>query len=820
MYSFHDYFDEAGREMPYREERVELEDYLRLLDMVLERCLEFKGLNKQKKLFSRGLVITEAEMENYFSMPPRFRERDICDPELAEAAEEAWSYIDDRVALTLGLSAVLSGNDEDAGEDAEDDPSGIPAGLEDLLSGEKLPDGVPSENGSPEQYDGPEDASEEIPEDASGETLEGAPEDASQEAYGDAEGPVEIGIFWMESLRSIFALDRAGVMAVLLALSYEIDRRYERVYGFLQDDIAKTKPTVGLLAALMGRMTMRDGAEEMPFLPLDEELFSSLFVRSGRSVGLDTPLVLNPLMKRILLGLPERGEMLPDALQIYEEEPDIPLFFRESAEELSSVLSDEDCRFCYMESRDEETVLHLMNLYCRERSVLLYVLDLRRLMDQSAEEREACLSELSLRLKLGGGEVCVRLVRNEELEKSTGKDHSDRRRKLLNDISAACGRSCVVIFGEEQEPGELIVRAVPFIRVPAPDVTVRTEIWSHFLKDDGRFSTAEDVVIPDLADCYNISYGTIRNTCSHVKAAAGIRRTGVIDREMVLDSLRQLNQVDFSGLASYVRAAYDWDDITITDDQRNVLRVACDRYRLRNRIGKGWGLTRKNAYGNGVSLLLYGPPGTGKTMAAQVVAKELGLPLYRVDISQIFSKYVGETEKNLSVIFDAAKGANVILFFDEADALFSKRTEINNANDKYSNSETAFLLQKIEEYDGMSLLATNHYTNFDTAFVRRITYSVRLDSPDKEARYTLWTTILPEQTKVEKDVDFRFLADHFELSGANIKAILYSAAYMAGAQGKAVGAEHIVRAMEYEFRKLGRFIDRDAFGKYAAYLEQ
>jgi SpoVK/Ycf46/Vps4 family AAA+-type ATPase len=344
------------------------------------------------------------------------------------------------------------------------------------------------------------------------------------------------------------------------------------------------------------------------------------------------------------------------------------------------------------------------------------------------------------------------------------------------------------------------------------------EMWTYFLKEADGVKIAEDVVIEDLADCYDISYGVIRNTCGHVKAAAGVRRLDRVNREMILESLRQMNRVDFSGLAQFMPSAYTWDDITITDDQRNVLKTACDRCRLRNRIGRGWGLIRKNSYGNGVSLLLYGPPGTGKTMAAQVVASELGMPLYRVDISQIFSKYIGETEKNLSVVFDAAKGSNVILFFDEADALFSRRTEINNSNDKYANSETAYLLQKIEEYDGMSILATNLYTNFDTAFVRRITYAVRLDSPDEEARYILWSTMLPETARMEEDLPFRFLAKKFELAGSNIRAILQSAAYMAGAEGKAIGMAHIVRAMEYEFRKLGRFIDREAFGPYAVYL--
>ena len=248
------------------------------------------------------------------------------------------------------------------------------------------------------------------------------------------------------------------------------------------------------------------------------------------------------------------------------------------------------------------------------------------------------------------------------------------------------------------------------------------------------------------------------------------------------------------------------------------MKATCDRYRLKNRVGLKWGLKKKNAYGNGVSVLLYGPPGTGKTMAAQVIANELGLPLYRVDISRIFSKYIGETEKNLSVIFDAAKKTNVILFFDEADALFAKRTEVNDSNDKYSNSETAYLLQKIEEYDGMSLLATNYYHNFDMAFVRRITYAVRMESPDEEARLELWTTILPKETELEEGIDFELFANRFELSGSNIKAILYSAAYMAGIENRPVGASHIVRAMQYEFWKLGKMIDRSDFGFYGVYL--
>ncbi len=758
MYEYKDYFDEEYRNEPYRAGREELEDWLRFLDMVLEGYLRHKGLGREEKLFSRGLVITESELESYFGQPPYMRERDVCDPELAAAVTEARAYIANRVARTFGFL-----NPEELKEPEEE---------EIVLSDE-----------------------EEEPEE------------------------VKFEILWIDSLTRVFDLDDKGVMALLLAYASATDRRYERIFGFLQDDITKGRPTIGLLNALMARITPRDDAREPETELLDDSLFTSLFVSSEEYRGLDTPLVLNPLLKNILFEQPFDESQLPDALSIYREETDIPLFFEETAEELAYALNDPGNSFCYIENGDEDTVLHVLYRFASASDVPLYVLDLKQLIRMPSKDQTACLADLSMRLHLGSGLLCVRVDTEGRKEFGEDKEAASWRWKLLGRISRIYGGSCIPLFGGKEEPGELIIKSVPFLRIPAPDVDLREKMWSYFLEEaEDGIGIAKDVVIGDLADCYDISYSMIRNTCGHAKAAARIRQLDTVSRKMLLDSVCQLNQVDFSGLASFVRAAYTWDDITITDDQRALLKVACDRYRLRNRVGQGWGLTRRNAYGNGVSLLLYGPPGTGKTMAAQVVANELGIPMYRVDISQIFSKYIGETEKNLSIIFDAAKGSNVILFFDEADALFSKRTEINNSNDKYANSETAYLLQKIEEYDGMSILATNLYTNFDTAFVRRITYAVRLDSPDEEARYTLWTTTLPETAKLEKDLPFRYFAKKFELSGSNIKAILFSAAYMAGAEGNPVSAQHIVRAMEYEFRKLGRFIDREAFGPYAGYL--
>ncbi len=359
---------------------------------------------------------------------------------------------------------------------------------------------------------------------------------------------------------------------------------------------------------------------------------------------------------------------------------------------------------------------------------------------------------------------------------------------------------------------------VPAFRISEPDTMMRIKMWEYFLGTESSIRISEDVVIPDLADCHKLSYGMIKKICAHALAEVKPHGMKKLDKQTLLSSLKQMNMVDFSSVAVCVNTAYSWEDITLDTAQLEILHVACDRYRLRNRVGEKWGLKKKNVYGNGVSILLYGPPGTGKTMAAQVIANELSLLLYRVDISRIFSKYIGATEKNLSAVFDVAAGTDVILFFDEADALFSKRTEISGSNDKYSNSETAYLLQKIEEYDGMSILATNYYKNFDNAFVRRITYAVHLDSPDEESRFKLWSSILPEETEVDKDIDFRLLARQFTLSGSNIKSILYSAAFMAGAQGKPLGMEHIAKALQYEYRKQGRLIDTAEFGPLMIYL--
>ncbi|MBR7058159.1 MAG: ATP-binding protein [Stomatobaculum sp.] len=229
-----------------------------------------------------------------------------------------------------------------------------------------------------------------------------------------------------------------------------------------------------------------------------------------------------------------------------------------------------------------------------------------------------------------------------------------------------------------------------------------------------------------------------------------------------------------------------------------------DRVRLKSVVNEDYGFSRKLPYGNGVSIVLYGPPGTGKTMTARVLAKELGLDIYRIDLSQVANKYIGESEKTLGKIFDTAKYSNAILFFDEADSLFAKRTEVKDSNDRHANAETAYLLQKIEEYAGVSILATNVFSNFDEAFRRRMTFLVPIRWPDETERLELWKKTFPPETPLSADVDLPFYAKEAELTGSAIKSAALSAAFRAAKEKRPVCHQDILEGIADEYRKSGR----------------
>lgn len=247
-----------------------------------------------------------------------------------------------------------------------------------------------------------------------------------------------------------------------------------------------------------------------------------------------------------------------------------------------------------------------------------------------------------------------------------------------------------------------------------------------------------------------------------------------------------------------------FEELKLPQTQLEQLEKICDMAAARSSVLKKWGFERKFRYGMGFSILFYGAPGTGKTMAAQVLANTLSMPLLRVELTQLISKYIGETQKNIEKIFEEAEKSGCILLFDEADAIFAKRNEVSDAQDRYSNAETACLLQGMEQYSGISILATNLLQNFDEAFRRRITYMLHFPLPDAELQKELWESIFPAEAEIEQEVDPLTLASCFQLSGAGIKNAALHAAYLAMAKNSKIGMFHILDGIRNEYGKQGR----------------
>lgn len=285
-----------------------------------------------------------------------------------------------------------------------------------------------------------------------------------------------------------------------------------------------------------------------------------------------------------------------------------------------------------------------------------------------------------------------------------------------------------------------------------------------------------------------------------------------ISSKDIQEAVKQLSPNQLGRFATKIKAVYTWDDLVVSPQQKHEMELICDQMKYRSTVGEEWGFFKKTAYGRGICALFYGSPGTGKTMAVQVMANEIGLDLYRVDLSQMVSKYIGETEKNISNLFKKARNINALLFFDEADSMFAKRSEVKDSHDKNANAETAHLLQKLEDYEGIAILCTNFINNIDDAFKRRIKFMINFSFPEPEVRLKLWNTILPKQVPCDEEIDFEFFAEKFELAGSNIKEILTNAAFIAAGQGTGLRNRHIIEAIKLNYAKYGKILTDVDFG--------
>ncbi|MEO5723551.1 MAG: ATP-binding protein [Ilumatobacteraceae bacterium] len=282
-------------------------------------------------------------------------------------------------------------------------------------------------------------------------------------------------------------------------------------------------------------------------------------------------------------------------------------------------------------------------------------------------------------------------------------------------------------------------------------------------------------------------------------------------------AVRRLASGRLEQLARRIRPRQSWDDLVLSANGLSMLRSIIDRYRLGDRVYDDWGFTP--APSRGLVALFSGPSGTGKTMATEVVAGELGLDVFKINLSAVVSKYIGETEKNLEEMFDAAAAGNLLLFFDEADSLIGKRSEVKDSKDRYANIEVSYLLQRLETYDGLVFMATNFEKNIDDAFLRRIHVRLPFPMPAPAERLALWQRNLPPRAPT-KNLDLQWLADNFEVSGGSIRNITVNAAFLAAAQGKPIEMEHLVTGLAGELRKAGRILQSSHFGEFGHLLDR
>lgn len=363
----------------------------------------------------------------------------------------------------------------------------------------------------------------------------------------------------------------------------------------------------------------------------------------------------------------------------------------------------------------------------------------------------------------------------------------------------------LILFKDREQAKPLYGRMkVLFRNVPKTQRTDRSRFLDDFAKD-------KEILVPQkvykqLEDGF-YSIATICHMAEEFETLAKYAGNGILSETDAEEILRAYEESDGDRAMFGIRqlaSDRSLSDLCLPMEQHEKLVSVCNMLKKRDKVLKEWGFADKYSYGNGISLLFYGAPGTGKTMAAQAVAGELGMPLYRVDLSQLISKYIGETQKNIGKIFEQAGHLKGILLFDEADALFSKRNEVNDAQDKYSNAETAYLLQRIEEWDGISILATNLLQNFDEAFRRRITYMLNFPMPDENVRKELWQKVFPKQAQVDADLDEDLLAQGFELSGAAIRNAALQGAYLAAVEDTKIGMKHVLSGIANEYRKLNK----------------
>lgn len=624
-------------------------------------------------------------------------------------------------------------------------------------------------------------------------------------------------------LRQEFELSPLEMDVVLLALALEIHPKYETLFAYLNNDVTRKWPTCDLALRLFASEAGQR-AELRKFLLPHSRLFSSGLLRplvaNDRIASLSCGFTLAPEPCRFLLRLPVSLEGPDEFLARIQPRMDwerVPVSprLREQLERIPAILHKESC--CV-----ERPLIVLIGNYgmgagqiaealCNHLEKRLVCLSVEKA--RSAEEPlRKILQALLLEQRLEGTAIyitdCGILFGAEG--GATTEAHA-----LLSALAEARG-PVLLAFEPHTRWRELLQgrRKLVFV-LEEPDFEERRRLWKVLAPD-----LVSDSVADDLANRFLLNSGQIHDAIVMAQDHHYLRegRNGILTSDDLMEAARAQSDQNLGKLAARVRGAHTWKDLVLPSTTLKQIREITSAIRFRHHVYSSWGFEQRLVSGKGLKVLFSGAAGTGKTMTAGIIARELGLDLYKIDLSGIVSKFIGETEKNLDRIFRASQSGNAILFFDEADALFGKRSEVKDAHDRYANIEVAYLLQKMEDHDGVVMLATNLSKNLDEAFSRRMHYVVEFPLPNAMHREQLWRGMFPAKAPVSDDVDFKFLAEQFPLPGGDIRNVVLSAAFLAAQDGTAIHMRHLVPALGRLMVKKGKAPSATEFKQYHAWL--
>ncbi|GAF48237.1 ATP-binding protein, partial [Rhodococcus wratislaviensis] len=554
----------------------------------------------------------------------------------------------------------------------------------------------------------------------------------------------------LRDLARRFGLDDVGLLAIVLCLAPEVDLSYQTIYAYLNDDVTRRLPTVDLCQRLVSGTPLDTSSTIIAEGLVEVERLTSAPL--WRSAGL---LLAEPV-RRLLLGTDPLchndtgGHNSTPAARVVAIEADIEEDALEAAQDLAAA----DGRALIqpdLSVPDPTTRLRQALLRARLHNETLYVSDLELGPDPDGRAREIMAAPVHLIV-------------------STRPGQRDR-------------------FPLDGVDHERVV-------LERPDVEGRTVLWSTELGRLGLNPTPSD--LSTVASLFTLSPSQIR------AAAATAVRSGRADLPALTDAARLHSTAGLDAVAECVPTVFAWDDLVLPIATHQRLRELASAIRHRHQVFDTWTFGRLAGGHDSVRALFSGPSGTGKTMSAAVLAGELGLELFRVDLSAVVSKYIGETEKNLERVLKAAENSNALLLFDEADALFGKRSEVKDAHDRYANIEIAFLLQRLETFDGVLILATNLAGNLDEAFSRRIHFHVDFPMPDDTAREQLWRKAIPKAAPIADDIDWEFLAGVFPMTGGEVRSAALLAAFMAAGESTPIMMRHLVKSLARLRRQQGK----------------